>query len=224
MNMKDVKEITIPEGNVKRILINGIVAWEVPTSKVLVSISTSGQTTSWYTGQTFSYNGTCTATYSDGTTAVVTPTASSPSMSSAGTKTVTLTYTEDGVTVTTTYNITVRYDTYTLKYYYNGMGNGAGRMRVNYTKADGTTAWGTTTTKTSYQSSTITVTAAKNTAVKVQIYNDTSYTTSFKIKQTKNGSSTQLTSQSISANSNKTWTSGNLNPGTDNTLTLRVEY
>ena len=74
---------------------------------VLVSISTSGQTTSYKTYDTFSYNGTCTATYSNGTTAIVTPAVSSPTMSSAGTKAVTLTYTENGITVTTSYNITV---------------------------------------------------------------------------------------------------------------------
>ena len=73
----------------------------------LVSISTAGQTTNYYVGDTFSYNGTCTALYSDGSTATVTPTVSSPDMSTTGTKTVTLTYTENGITATTTYNITV---------------------------------------------------------------------------------------------------------------------
>ena len=140
MNMKDVKAITIPEGDVKRILINGVVVWEVPISKVLVSINTSGQTTSWYTGQTFSYNGTCTASYSDGTTAVVTPTASSPSMSSAGTKAVTLTYTEDGVTVTTSYNITV-IARYWCQWTTNGTYNTGYLLRNgNYISNKGTTS------------------------------------------------------------------------------------
>lgn len=200
--------------------------YQITVYKVLTKITLSGQTTSFTKGATFSFGGTVTATYNDGSTANVTSstTFSGYNMNNVGTQTVTASYTYRSVTKTATYNITVSYATYTLKYYYQGMGNGKGRMRVNYTKANGTTAWGTTTTATTGQSNTITVTAAKGTSVKVQMYNDTSYTASLRVYQFKNGSSSQLTSQSVSANANKTWTSGNLNPGTDNTLTLRVEY
>ena len=77
-------------------------------TKTLSGISTSGQTTTYNVGDTFSYDGTLTATYSDNSTATVTPTSvSSPDMSTSGTKTITLTYTEGGVTKTCTYNITV---------------------------------------------------------------------------------------------------------------------
>ena len=101
----------------------------------VVSIATTGQTTEYDINATFSYNGTCTATYSDGHTAVVTPTVSSPDMSTAGTKTVTLTYTEDGHTVTTSYNITV-YQTYTISYrkaVYAGTTPATKTVRAGYT-------------------------------------------------------------------------------------------
>lgn len=109
MNMKDVKAITIPEGDVKRILINGVVVWEVPTSKVLVSITLSGQTTSLNRGAAFSFGGTVTATYSDSTTADVTAstTFSGYNMSATGTYTVTASYTENGITKTATYTLSV---------------------------------------------------------------------------------------------------------------------
>lgn len=75
----------------------------------LSSIALSGQTTSFNVGDTFSFGGTVTATYSDGTTANVTSstTFSGYDMSTAGTQTVTATYTESGVTQTATYTITV---------------------------------------------------------------------------------------------------------------------
>ena len=81
--------------------------YDITVHATLTSIAASGQTTQYTVGDTFSFNGTCTATFDDGTTRVVTPVVSSPDMSSIGTKTVTLTYTEYGVTVTATYNITV---------------------------------------------------------------------------------------------------------------------
>ena len=75
---------------------------------ILESITVSGQTTTYNVGDSFSFDGTCTATYNDESTKTVTPTSiSSPDMSTAGTKTVTVTYTENDVTVTTTYDITV---------------------------------------------------------------------------------------------------------------------
>lgn len=74
----------------------------------LVSIAVSGQTTTYNVGDSFLFDGTCTATYNDESTKTVTPTyVSSPDMSTAGTKTVRVTYTEGDVTVTTEYDITV---------------------------------------------------------------------------------------------------------------------
>lgn len=72
------------------------------------SLTLSGQTTSYHVNDTFSFDGTCTANYSDGTSATVTPTSvSTPDMTTAGIKTVTVTYTEGSTTVTATYDITV---------------------------------------------------------------------------------------------------------------------
>ena len=77
-------------------------------SVTLSSISVSGQKTTFNVGDTFTFDGTVTASYSDGTTKVVTPTnVSNPDMSTAGTKEVTVTYTEGDVTKTAKYNITV---------------------------------------------------------------------------------------------------------------------
>ena len=74
----------------------------------LSSIAVSGQKTTFTVGDTFTFDGTVTATYSDGSTKEVTPTnVSTPDMSTAGTKEVTVTYTENGVTETAKYNITV---------------------------------------------------------------------------------------------------------------------
>ena len=78
------------------------------SAATLVSIAVSGQTTTYNVGDSFSFDGTCIATYDDESTKTVTPTSvSSPDMSTAGTKTVTVTYTEGDVTVTTTYEIVV---------------------------------------------------------------------------------------------------------------------
>ena len=81
---------------------------EAPAQKTLLSISTSGQTTSYTVGATFSYDGTCTAAYSDGT-AQVTPTvdSSNVNMAAAGTYTVSLSYTDAYGTASTSYTITV---------------------------------------------------------------------------------------------------------------------
>lgn len=81
---------------------------EEPETKTLVSITISGQTTAYTVGDEFEFDGTVTATYSDGTTATVTPTSvSEPDMDVEGTKDVTVTYTEGGVTKETTYQINV---------------------------------------------------------------------------------------------------------------------
>lgn len=211
---------------IDKVYVGNTLVYQKLQAKVLTSITLSGQTTSFNVGDTFSFGGTVTAHYSDNTTANVTAntTFSGYNMSTGGTQTVTATYTEDGVTATATYDISVKYSTYTLKYFYNGSGNGEGRIRIRYHNANGSWVWGGTTTKTNYQSNTITVTAAKNTSIQVQVYNDTSYSNSFEIKQIKNNSTTKLTTLSVSSKSNKTWTSGNLNPGNNNTLTIYAEY
>lgn len=80
-----------------------------PSSKTLSSIAVSEMTTSYTIGDTFSFDGTCTATFSDNSKAQVTPTSvSSPDMSQVGNKTVTVTYTYSGVTKSTTYQINVK--------------------------------------------------------------------------------------------------------------------
>ena len=75
------------------------------SSKVLNSISVSGQTTSFIIGDEFIFDGVVTAHYSDESTSDVTISSSCTGydMSTAGTQTVTVTY--DGIT--TTYEITV---------------------------------------------------------------------------------------------------------------------
>lgn len=86
-----------------------------------ISLNTSGATTSFEVGDTFSSAGlVVTAHYSDASSVTVTPTSvSSPDMSSAGTKTVTVTYTDSYGTASATYEITVSSggstDTYTYK-------------------------------------------------------------------------------------------------------------
>lgn len=81
-----------------------------PTPQVtLSSISVSNQKTTFTVGDTFSFGGTVTATYSNFDTADVTSSAtfSGYNMSSASPQTVQVSYTENGVTQTTTYSITV---------------------------------------------------------------------------------------------------------------------
>ncbi len=80
-----------------------------PPAPTLSSIAVSGQTTSFTVGDDFVFGGTVTATYSDGTTANVTSSATFTGydMSTASSQTVTVSYTEGDETKTTTYNITV---------------------------------------------------------------------------------------------------------------------
>lgn len=111
-------ELTI-SGNYKYIGImasNGTVwleeidiEWKTATSAPLSSIAVSGQTTNFTQGDTFVFDGTVTATYTDGSTADVTSSAtcSGYDLSNTGTQTVTVSYTENGVTKTTSYTITV---------------------------------------------------------------------------------------------------------------------
>ena len=74
----------------------------------LSKIEVTGQTTTFTVGETFEFDGTVTATYSDGSTTTVEPTSVSvPDMSAVGTVDVTVTYTEDEVTKTVLYQITI---------------------------------------------------------------------------------------------------------------------
>ena len=112
INMADVKQIINNANNKEVVKIEdglGNVLWQKQSAKVLQSITLSGQTTSLNRGATFSFGGTVTANYSDGSTADVTAdtTFSGYNMSTAGTYTVTASYTEGGTTVTATYGLTV---------------------------------------------------------------------------------------------------------------------
>jgi hypothetical protein len=79
-----------------------------PTA-TLTKIEVSGQTTEYNVGDTFTFDGTVTATYSDNSTKTVTPTeVSKPDMTVAGTPEVTVTYQEGGATATAKYTITVK--------------------------------------------------------------------------------------------------------------------
>lgn len=74
----------------------------------LSSISVSGQTTTYVKNASFSFDGTCTATFANGYEKEVSPTSvSSPDMSTTGSKTITVSYTYNGKTKSTTYTITV---------------------------------------------------------------------------------------------------------------------
>lgn len=74
-----------------------------------IEVTSLPMTTEYYTNSRFStYGLEITASYEDGTQAVVTDyEVSSPDMSTAGEKTITVTYTENGVTQTATFTITV---------------------------------------------------------------------------------------------------------------------
>lgn len=79
------------------------------STKTLTSISVSGQKTSFNQNSAFSFGGTVTATYSNGTQADVTDSAtfSGYNMSQTGNQTVTVSYTYSGLIKTTTYGIEV---------------------------------------------------------------------------------------------------------------------
>ena len=77
----------------------------------LDSIVVSGQTTVYQKYAVFSFDGTCTATFTNGYQKVVTPTSvSSPNMTISGYKTVTISFTYNGKTKSTSYEITVNSD------------------------------------------------------------------------------------------------------------------
>lgn len=96
--------VTYTEGGVSK-----STSYTITISDVLSSITVSGQTTSYFTNDVFSFDGTCTAHYLSGASKSVTPTGvSSPDMSTAGNKTITVTYTEGNASKQTTYNISVQ--------------------------------------------------------------------------------------------------------------------
>lgn len=81
---------------------------DTPEVVTLSSISVTGQTTEFYVGDSFEFDGTVTAYYSDLTSKSVSPTSvSSPDMSTEGTKEIIISYTEDDITKTANYNIEV---------------------------------------------------------------------------------------------------------------------
>lgn len=85
-----------------------VVSIDPVTPATLSSIALSGQSTTYEVNETFSFDGTVTATYSDGSSKTVTPTSvSTPDMSSTGSKTVIVSYTEGEETRTASYTITV---------------------------------------------------------------------------------------------------------------------
>ena len=81
----------------------------VVSEVVLSSIAVSGQKTAFTVGDTFTFGGVVTATYSDGSTKDVTDDAviTAPDLSTAGTKNVTVSYTEKEDTKTTSYEVVV---------------------------------------------------------------------------------------------------------------------
>ncbi len=85
-----------------------LAAWqEEPVT--LGSIAITGQKITWTVGDTFTFDGTVTATYSNGTTEIVTPTSvTTPDMSSAGQKVIQVSYTNSkNETVSCDYTINV---------------------------------------------------------------------------------------------------------------------
>ena len=135
------------------------------TPKTLSSISASGYKTDFNVGDTFSFGGTVTATFSDSSNANVTNscTFAGYNMSTAGNQTVTVSYTYAAITKTTSYQITVTSiapvtdATYTI-----GWGTASGEAGT-YTNFDATS--GSVTNILSF-------TTAKNSATNAPVYNE----------------------------------------------------
>ena len=128
---------------------------EAPISS-LSSISLSDQTTEYYTGDEFSFDGKCTAAFEDGSSRSVVPTSvTEPDMATVGTKTVTVSYTDPNDstnTKTAAYTINVsqypyegrgtEIDPYTVSDAYsiaNELAKGANNGKVVYVKGVVTT-------------------------------------------------------------------------------------
>ena len=119
----------------------------------LSSIAVSGQTTVYQKNAAFSFDGTCTATFTNGYQKVVTPTeVTSPNMAVSGIKTITISYTYNGKTVSTTYDITVNayrdvyestststYCTYDFSKLSNGSDISKDTIQTSYSSAGGIT-------------------------------------------------------------------------------------
>ena len=129
----------------KTVTVNGITV----NALVLSSIAVSNATTTYYVGNSF-VKPTVTATYNNGSVAVVTNTAtfSGYNMSVAGNYTVSVSYTENGVTKTTSYSITVN--------------AGKSSMQIAYEAAAALSSGGNTGSTTYTFSGTITGTVGNN--------------------------------------------------------------
>lgn len=94
---------------IEKVYVGTTLVYEKAGELILDYITLSGETTSIDRNQAFSFGGTVTAHYTNGTTADVTAstTFSGYNMSTAGTYTVTASYTENGITKTATYSLTV---------------------------------------------------------------------------------------------------------------------
>ena len=107
--------------------------------KTLKSIAVFGMKQNFVEGDEFTFGGTCTATYSvtkngepqEPETKDVTPTVSTPDMTTPGEKEVTVSYTEDGTTVSTKYTITVTAKpSYNITWRVNGVNVSGGTTSV----------------------------------------------------------------------------------------------
>lgn len=110
LDFSQVVGITIPEGGVKRIAINGVTVWEEPATKTLVSVTYgSPMIQDFDVGATFTPTPLI-ATYSDGTTAYVQDSATytGNDTSTVGQRVVYWTYTEGGISKDGSYPIYVK--------------------------------------------------------------------------------------------------------------------
>ena len=81
---------------------------DAPQQVILSSISLSNQTTTFYVGDAFVFDGVCTAFYSDGSSKEVEPVIlTQPNMTTTGSRTITVQYQEDGEIAQSVYTIYV---------------------------------------------------------------------------------------------------------------------
>ena len=141
-------------------------------ASVLDYIVLSGETTSLSRGDTFSFGGTVTAYYTDGTSADVTSftTFSGYNMAAAGTYTVTATYEEAGVTVTATYTLTVNKA-------WTQVWSGTKTKTVSTSSGDSVDVWTTTLTGTQTLRVTYTSSGSGGSSGSVNLYRSNASTT-----------------------------------------------
>lgn len=102
---------------------------ETVTDSPLSSISLSDQSTEYYTGDEFSFDGKCTATFEDGSSRLVTPTSvTEPDMATVGMKTITVSYTDPNDSTNTK---TAEYTINVAQYPYEGRGTEADPYTVS---------------------------------------------------------------------------------------------